>query len=65
MVEQGKEAPDFELATDAGDKVRLSDLRGKQVVLYFYPKDDTSNGQDNLAPAREAPDRRYRETHVP
>ena len=40
MVEQGKEAPDFELATDDGDKVRLSDLRGKQVVLYFYPKDD-------------------------
>ena len=41
MVEQGKEAPDFELATDSGDKVRLSDLRGKQVVLYFYPKDDS------------------------
>ena len=41
MVEEGKQAPDFELTSDAGDTVRLSDLRGKQVVLYFYPKDDT------------------------
>ena len=41
MVEEGKPAPDFELETDSGDKVKLSDLRGKQVVLYFYPKDDT------------------------
>jgi thioredoxin-dependent peroxiredoxin len=40
-VEEGKPAPDFELATDDGSTVRLSDLRGKQVVLYFYPKDDT------------------------
>jgi peroxiredoxin Q/BCP len=41
MVEEGKPAPDFELATDGGDKVKLSDYRGKPVVLYFYPKDDT------------------------
>jgi peroxiredoxin Q/BCP len=41
MVEQGKAAPDFELATDAGEPVRLSSFRGKPVVLYFYPKDDT------------------------
>jgi thioredoxin-dependent peroxiredoxin len=41
MVEEGKKAPDFELATDDGSTVKLSDLRGKQVVLYFYPKDDT------------------------
>ena len=41
MVEEGKPAPDFELQTDAGETVKLSDLRGKQVVLYFYPKDDT------------------------
>ena len=40
-VEEGKAAPDFELETDSGEKVKLSDLRGKQVVLYFYPKDDT------------------------
>ena len=41
MVEEGKPAPDFELQTDDGETVKLSDLRGKQVVLYFYPKDDT------------------------
>ena len=41
MVEEGKPAPDFELQSDDGQTVRLSDLRGKPVVLYFYPKDDT------------------------
>jgi thioredoxin-dependent peroxiredoxin len=41
MVEEGKKAPDFELTSDAGERVKLSDLRGKPVVLYFYPKDDT------------------------
>jgi peroxiredoxin Q/BCP len=41
MVEEGKPAPDFELTSDSGETVKLSDLRGKQVVLYFYPKDDT------------------------
>jgi len=38
----GDLAPDFELPTDAGTTVKLSDYRGKRVVLYFYPKDDTS-----------------------
>ena len=41
MVEEGKPAPDFELTSDSGEQVKLSDLRGKPVVLYFYPKDDT------------------------
>jgi peroxiredoxin Q/BCP len=41
VVEEGKPAPDFELESDSGDTVKLSDLRGKPVVLYFYPKDDT------------------------
>ena len=41
MVEEGKPAPDFELPSDRGERVRLSSLRGKPVVLYFYPKDDT------------------------
>jgi thioredoxin-dependent peroxiredoxin len=40
-IEEGTEAPDFELTADDGSTVRLSDLRGKPVVLYFYPKDDT------------------------
>jgi peroxiredoxin Q/BCP len=37
----GEMAPDFEALTDTGDKVKLSDYRGRRVVLYFYPKDDT------------------------
>jgi peroxiredoxin Q/BCP len=41
VIEEGKPAPDFELTNDAGEQVRLSDLRGQPVVLYFYPKDDT------------------------
>ncbi len=38
----GDAAPDFELPSDTGETVRLSDFRGKRVILYFYPKDDTS-----------------------
>jgi peroxiredoxin Q/BCP len=41
MIEEGKPAPDFELSSDSGEKVKLSDYRGQPVVLYFYPKDDT------------------------
>ena len=41
MVEEGMPAPDFELTSDTGEKVKLSDYRGQPVVLYFYPKDDT------------------------
>jgi peroxiredoxin Q/BCP len=40
-IEEGQNAPDFTLPADDGGKVKLSDLRGKPVVLYFYPKDDT------------------------
>ena len=39
---EGSPAPDFTLPRDGSDSVSLSDLRGKAVVLYFYPKDDTS-----------------------
>lgn len=42
MVSTGDPAPDFTLPADDGATVRLSDLRGRRVVLYFYPKDDTS-----------------------
>ncbi len=41
MVEEGAPAPDFTLTSDSGEQVSLSSLRGKPVVLYFYPKDDT------------------------
>jgi peroxiredoxin Q/BCP len=40
-IEAGEAAPDFTLPADDGGTVRLSDLRGKPVVLYFYPQDDT------------------------
>ena len=40
-IEPGKKAPDFTLPADDGAKVKLSGLRGKPVVLYFYPRDDT------------------------
>ncbi|CAN0652652.1 Peroxiredoxin Bcp [Nitratireductor aquimarinus] len=39
---KGSEAPDFVLPADGGSEVRLSDFRGKTVVLFFYPKDNTS-----------------------
>ena len=42
MIAEGSPAPDFELTSDSGETVRLSDLRGTPVVLYFYPRDDTS-----------------------
>ena len=38
----GDRAPDFELADQKGDKIRLSSFKGKKIILYFYPKDDTS-----------------------
>lgn len=42
MLTPGTAAPDFTLLTDSGEPLTLSTLRGKTVVLYFYPKDDTS-----------------------
>lgn len=41
MLQEGTTAPDFTLPADGGGEVSLSDYRGKKVVLYFYPKDDT------------------------
>jgi peroxiredoxin Q/BCP len=41
MIEEGKKAPAFSLKDQAGKTVKLADLAGKYVVLYFYPKDDT------------------------
>src|SRR5688500_2821360 len=40
-VEPGQRAPAFTLVSDDGTKVRLADLKGQPIVLYFYPKDDT------------------------
>lgn len=42
MPAVGSVAPDFTLKTDTGEELTLSALRGRRVVLFFYPKDDTS-----------------------
>ena len=42
MLKPGDKAPAFTLISDEGKKVSLKDLKGKKVILYFYPKDDTS-----------------------
>jgi peroxiredoxin Q/BCP len=41
MLKEGDKAPDIRLANDAGEPFKLSELKGKRVVLYFYPKADT------------------------
>ena len=41
MIEVGKKAPAFTLLNQNDERVRLSDLKGRWVVLYFYPRDDT------------------------
>ncbi|HUP90451.1 MAG TPA: thioredoxin-dependent thiol peroxidase [Longimicrobiales bacterium] len=41
MLQEGAPAPEFDLAADDGSRIKLADLRGKKVILYFYPKDDT------------------------
>jgi thioredoxin-dependent peroxiredoxin len=54
MVEEGKPAPDFELTSDAGERIRLSSLHGRPVVLYFYPKDDTPGCTTQACGIRDA-----------
>jgi thioredoxin-dependent peroxiredoxin len=54
VVEEGQPAPDFELRSDAGETVRLSDLRGTPVVLYFYPRDGTPGCTRQACGVRDA-----------
>jgi len=54
MVEKGTSAPDFTLPSDGGPSLRLSSLRGRRVVLYFYPKDDTSGCTAQACELRDA-----------
>jgi peroxiredoxin Q/BCP len=63
VIEEGKPAPDFELQDDGGNTVRLSDFRGKPVVLYFYPKDDTPGCTTEACEFRDAYDT-YRERGI-
>jgi thioredoxin-dependent peroxiredoxin len=54
MPELGTAAPAFTLETDAGERLALKDLRGRPVVLYFYPKDDTSGCTTEACGFRDA-----------
>jgi len=63
VVEEGAPAPDFELQSDEGETVTLSAMRGKPVVLYFYPKDDTPGCTTEACEFRDAYDR-FREQGV-
>lgn len=53
-IEEGKKAPAFTLTADDGEKVKLSDLKGSPVVLYFYPKDDTPGCTKEACAFRDA-----------
>jgi peroxiredoxin Q/BCP len=54
VLEEGSQAPDFKAQTDDGRTVRLSDLRGKPVVLFFYPKDETPGCTTQACGVRDA-----------
>ena len=53
LIAPGEQAPDFELPDQDGTRVRLSDLRGKRVVVYFYPKADTPGCTTQACGARD------------
>lgn len=54
MLVEGQLAPDFVVKDHAGNEVRLSDFKGKKVVLYFYPKDNTSGCTKEACDFRDA-----------
>jgi thioredoxin-dependent peroxiredoxin len=54
MIKEGKAAPDFTATNTNGETIRLKDLRGKKVVLYFYPKDDTPGCTKEACSFRDA-----------
>lgn len=54
MIEEGTPAPDFTAVTDSGETVTLSSLRGKPIVLFFYPKDDTPGCTTEACEFRDA-----------
>ena len=64
MIEEGQKAPDFKLPSTDGREISSKDLRGRNVVLYFYPKDDTPGCTREACAFRDA-FQRYVEAGVP
>jgi thioredoxin-dependent peroxiredoxin len=56
MLKEGSKAPDFTAVDQNGSKIKLSDLKGERVVLYFYPKDDTPGCTKEACSFRDAND---------
>jgi peroxiredoxin Q/BCP len=56
MIKEGDIAPNFSTKNQNGEEVKLSDYRGKQVVLYFYPKDNTPGCTKEACSFRDADD---------
>jgi thioredoxin-dependent peroxiredoxin len=56
MLKEGSKAPDFTAVDQNGSKIKLSDLKGQRVVLYFYPKDDTPGCTKEACSFRDAND---------
>jgi len=54
LIEEGQSAPPFSLQSDSGEEVSLESLRGKPIVLYFYPKDDTPGYKKQACGIRDA-----------
>ena len=54
MLKEGDDAPDFEATNQRGEKVKLSDLKGHRITLYFYPKDDTPGCTKQACSFRDA-----------
>jgi thioredoxin-dependent peroxiredoxin len=63
MLKEGDKAPDFTAKDQNGEKVKLSDLKGQRVVLYFYPKDDTPGCTKEACSFRDA-DKVYRKKGI-
>lgn len=62
MVDEGQMAPDFTLQADDGNPVSLKNLRGKKVVLYFYPKDETPDAPPKPSALKKPPQNSRKKT---
>ena len=61
MISEGSKAPAFSLKDQAGEEVKLGDFAGKQVVLYFYPKDNTPGCTTEAMQFRD----KYKDCQIP